>query len=187
MATQTEHITNFEFTMDEPVKDTVIRDVKSIYKKIQHICFHKHDNNNDIIKKWDMWGFLIIYMSLAVIIFLDKEIQDNKKTFAHFSIIFIIGNLLVSLNLSLLNINIYFFQTLCTVSYSLFPMVFSAFVNLFVSSRMIRFLFFIMSTTWSSYNCILVLGKFIKSNKLLISILPICLLQFFLTTLLLIK
>ncbi|KJP85302.1 hypothetical protein AK88_05056 [Plasmodium fragile] len=44
------HITNYEFSMDEPVTDTVIRDAKSIYKKILHICFHQYDDDNTVKK-----------------------------------------------------------------------------------------------------------------------------------------
>ncbi|SCP04792.1 protein YIPF6, putative [Plasmodium ovale] len=186
MAIKGLHLSNYEFTMDEPIKDTVVRDAKSIYRKILHICFHQYNGDNTV-KKWDLWGSFIVYLTLSVVIFLDKEVLEKKNTFAYFFVIFIVGHILVALNLSLLHINIHFFQSVCIISYSLFPLVFSSFVNLLVSCRMLRFLFALLSTVWSSYNCILILAKFIKSNRLLISFFPICLLQFFIATFLLIK
>ncbi|SOV16104.1 conserved Plasmodium membrane protein, unknown function [Plasmodium gaboni] len=179
-------LTNYEFTMDEPVKDTVIRDAKSIYKKILYVCFHQYDDENTI-KKWDLWGSFIVYITLSICIFLDNEIVDKKNTFGYFFVFFFIGHILVSLNLSLLHINISFFQSLCIISYSLFPLILSSFLNLFISTHVIRLLFCLLSIVWSSYNCILILGKFIKSNRLLISFFPICLLQLFLASFLLIK
>ncbi|KAI4838573.1 protein YIPF6 [Plasmodium brasilianum] len=151
MTTQALHIANYEFTMDEPIKDTVIRDAKSIYQKILHICFHQYDGDNTI-KKWDLWGSFIVYISLSVIIFLDKEVQEKKNTFAYFFVIFLVGHILVSLNLSLLHINIHFFQSLCIVNYSLIPLVFSSVMNMFISCRMLRLLFSMLSTVWSSYS-----------------------------------
>ncbi|KMZ99339.1 hypothetical protein PVNG_04597 [Plasmodium vivax North Korean] len=165
--------------MDEPVKDTVIRDAKSIYKKILHICFHQYDDDNTV-KKCNA------YLE-EQIIFLDKEISDKKNTFAYFFFSFIIGHILVSLNLSLLHTNIHFFQLLCIISYAQFPLVFSSVVNLLVPCRMLRFLFSLWSIVWATYNCILILAKFIKKNRLLICFFPICLLQFFVATFLLIK
>ncbi|SCM01410.1 protein YIPF6, putative [Plasmodium chabaudi chabaudi] len=186
MATKTMQYTNYEFTMDEPIQDTLIRDAKSIYKNILQSCFHQYDNDN-IVKKWDLWGSFIVYVTLSIIIFLDKEILDKKNTFAYFFVIFMVGHILVSLNLSLLHIRIHFFQSLCIISYSLFPIVFSSFINIFIPCKMVQLLFSIISTVWSSYNCILILGKFTKNNRLLISFFPICLFQFFIATLLLIK
>ncbi|WBY57114.1 protein YIPF6 [Plasmodium yoelii yoelii] len=50
MTTNTMQYTNYEFTMDEPIQDTLIRDAKSIYKNILQSCFHQYDNDN-IVKK----------------------------------------------------------------------------------------------------------------------------------------
>ncbi|GAB66739.1 hypothetical protein PCYB_095230 [Plasmodium cynomolgi strain B] len=199
MVTTVQHFTNYEFTMDEP-----IRDAKSIYKKILHICFHQYDDDNTVKKCnaylenqlekgvgekyiWDLWGSFIVYITLSIIIFLDKEVSDKKNTFAYFFFSFIVGHILVSLNLSLLHTNIHFFQLLCIISYSQFPLVFSSVVNLLVPCRMLRLLFSLWSIVWSTYNCILILAKFIKKNRLLICFFPICLLQFFVATFLLVK
>ncbi|GAW81229.1 hypothetical protein PGO_094300 [Plasmodium gonderi] len=211
MDTTVVHLGNYEFVMDEPVKDTVVRDAKSIYKKILHICFHQYDDDNTL-KKWDLWGSFIVYITLSIIIFLDNEVSDKKNTFAFFFFFFMVGHILVSLNLSLLHTKIishfpiymillvhlytyltfhlqfrHFFQLFCIISYSQFPLVFSAFVNLFISCRMIRLLFSICAVIWSTYNCILILTKFIKKNRFGICFFPICLLQFFVATFLLIK
>ncbi|CRH00339.1 conserved Plasmodium membrane protein, unknown function [Plasmodium relictum] len=186
MAMNAARLVNYEFTMDEPVKDTMIRDAKNIYKKILYVCFHQYDDDNTI-KNWDLWGSFIVYISLSITIFLDEEVIDKKNTFAYFFVFFIIGHILVSFNLSLLHINRQFFQSLCIISYSLFPFVFSSFVNLFISSPSLRLLFSLFSVVWSSYNCILILAKFIKKNRILISFFPICLLHAFIATFLLIK
>lgn len=178
--------TNFEFSMDEPVKDTVIRDAKNIYNKIRYICFHQYDDVNTI-KKWDLWGTFAVYLTLSIMIFLNDEIADKKDIFAYFFAFFFLGHLLVSLNLSLLNINIHFFQSLCVISYSMFPLVFSTFINLFISSPALRFIFSVFSIVWSSYNCILILTKYLQKNKLLISFFPICLLHFLMAAFLFLK
>ncbi|EDL45853.1 hypothetical protein PVIIG_04463 [Plasmodium vivax India VII] len=67
MVATVSHFTNYEFTMDEPVKDTVIRDAKSIYKKILHICFHQYDDDNTV-KKCNAY----------------LEEQLERSTFVHF-------------------------------------------------------------------------------------------------------
>ncbi|KEG02397.1 hypothetical protein YYE_03136 [Plasmodium vinckei vinckei] len=56
--------TNYEFTMDEPIQDTLIRDAKSIYKNILQSCFHQYDNDN-IVKKCNkkgIYGDLLLFM-----------------------------------------------------------------------------------------------------------------------------
>eukprot|EP00366_Plasmodium_knowlesi_P001973 XP_002259470.1 hypothetical protein, conserved in Plasmodium species [Plasmodium knowlesi strain H] len=180
------HFTNYEFTMDEPVKDTVIRDVKSVYKKILHICFHQYDDDNTV-KKWDLWGSFIVYITLSIIIFLDKEISDKKNTFAYFFFSFILGHILTYACFPFHRQCRHFFQILCIISYAQFPLVFSSIVNLLVPCQMLRLLFSLWSIVWSTYNCILILAKFIKKNRMLICFVPICLLQFFVATFFLIK
>ncbi|ETB57436.1 hypothetical protein, variant 2 [Plasmodium yoelii 17X] len=44
---------------------TQIRDAKSIYKNILQSCFHQYDNDN-IVKKWDLWGSFIVYVTLSM-------------------------------------------------------------------------------------------------------------------------
>lgn len=51
-------------TLNEPIKDTLLRDCRMIFVKVKHVMLPYKTQESDL-KKWDLWGPLIFCMLLA--------------------------------------------------------------------------------------------------------------------------
>ncbi|XP_034943614.1 protein YIPF6 [Chelonus insularis] len=109
-------------TLDEPVKDTILRDLKIVGKKFHHVINPKEKKS--LLKEWDLWGPLLLCTFLAMILqgHSDKEVSnDGGPEFAEVFVIVWNGSIVVTLNSKLLGGNISFFQNICVLGYCLLP------------------------------------------------------------------
>eukprot|EP00729_Bicosta_minor_P018712 gene18712-10481_t len=65
-----------EDTLDEPVYETIMRDVRSIGQKFYHVMLPH--TNKQLLRDWDLWGPLAITMSLAIM--LRHSAQEGQQT-----------------------------------------------------------------------------------------------------------
>lgn len=80
------------------------------------------------LKDWDLWGPLILCLALAVILSIKAPTDQASLVFAAvFSSVWV-GGTVVTINAQLLGGTISFFQSLCVIGYSIFPMVIVAYV-----------------------------------------------------------
>ncbi|GFV38076.1 protein YIPF6 [Trichonephila clavipes] len=106
-------------TLDEPVKDTILRDLKAVGNKFYHVLYPKQ--KKALLKDWDLWGPLILCVFLAST--LQNESADNINEgglqFAEIFFIVWFGAVVVTINSKLLGGNISFFQSVCVLGYCL--------------------------------------------------------------------
>ncbi|KAI3383370.1 hypothetical protein SNEBB_009005 [Seison nebaliae] len=122
---RTELIAGQDFdTIDEPIKATIMRDIRAIGQKITHVIFPR--SNSTLLRDWDLWGplFICIILSLLLKGYSDSHVDGNGnrlKTigtapeFAQIFLLIIIGSFTVTLNTSLLGGSISFFQSVCAL------------------------------------------------------------------------
>eukprot|EP01047_Picozoa_sp_COSAG01_P116065 COSAG01_NODE_44732_length_416_cov_0.671924_1_plen_110_part_01 len=83
-----------------------------------------HDGGKGNIKKWDLWGPLVICMLLAILLSIWSPADQAATVFcAVFGIIWV-GAAVVTLNAQLLEGRISFFQSVCVLGYCVFPLCF---------------------------------------------------------------
>ncbi|CAB3365047.1 Hypothetical predicted protein [Cloeon dipterum] len=116
---------NLEFnTLDEPIKTTVMRDLKAVGVKFQSVLYPKEKKS--LLKEWDLWGPLLLCTFMAMILqgsSDDINHNDGGPEFAEVFVIVWIGAMVVTLNSKLLGGNISFFQSVCVLGYCLLPTV----------------------------------------------------------------
>ena len=115
-------------TLDEPIRDTIWRDVSAVGLKFKHVLYPVEKTS--LLKEWDLWGPLILCTFMATI--LQSHIDDDKPSHQHegdggpeFAEVFVIvwvGALVVTLNTKLLGGHISFFQSVCVLGYCLLPL-----------------------------------------------------------------
>ena len=113
-------------TIDEPIRDTIMRDVNSIKKKFAFILYPSEGSVAGLSRDWDLWGPFILCLLLSVI--LATQAGENQKGYV-FALVYIFvfaGSALVTLNALLLKGNVSFFQTVCVLGYCILPMAISA-------------------------------------------------------------
>lgn len=53
-------------TLDEPVKDTILRDVRAVGNKFIHVLYPKR--SSALLRDWDLWGPLLLCVTLALLL-----------------------------------------------------------------------------------------------------------------------
>jgi len=144
-------------TIDEPVRETIMRDVKAVVSKLKVVMLpldrtptlgdfgysgvsqtdeegaepEMSENARIVIqqlKDWDLWGPLLVCLILAVLLSFRAPTDQSSLVFAAvFSGVWL-GSAVVTINAQLLGGTISFFQSVCVLGYCIFPMACAAFV-----------------------------------------------------------
>lgn len=53
-------------TLDEPVKETILRDLRAVGTKFVHVLYPKR--SSALLRDWDLWGPLLLCVTLALLL-----------------------------------------------------------------------------------------------------------------------
>lgn len=109
-------------TLDEPVKDTILRDLRAVGTKFVHVLYPKR--SSALLRDWDLWGPLLLCVTLALLLqggAADSHDQGGPQ-FAEVFVIIWFGSIIITLNSKLLGGTISFFQSLCVLGYCIMPL-----------------------------------------------------------------
>uniref|UniRef100_A0A6B2EET4 Protein YIPF n=1 Tax=Phlebotomus kandelakii TaxID=1109342 RepID=A0A6B2EET4_9DIPT len=172
-------------TLDEPIKDTILRDFRAVGVKFFHVLYPKEKST--LLKDWDLWGPLVLCTFMATILHgsADSESEGGPE-FAQVFVIVWIGAMIVTLNSKLLGGNISFFQSVCVLGYCLTPVAVSLIVCqvILLASVQTKLLFFIRLLTtiggfvWATYASFIFLGDSQPANRKPLAVYPIFLFYF---------
>lgn len=116
-------------TLDEPVIETIKRDLNTIKEKLHYVMLPKARQDKGAgLRKWDLWGPLFLCLCLSCILALQSSKEQAGRAFALVFILIWVGSAVVTLNALLLKGKISFFQSVCVLGYCIFPLVISAFL-----------------------------------------------------------
>jgi len=173
-------------TLDEPVKETVLRDLRAVGTKFFHVLYPKQ--KEVLLKNWDLWGPLILCVFLSAM--LSKEGLDDENGGLQFAEVFFIvwiGAVVVTMNSKLLGGNISFFQSVCVLGYCLLPQTISLIICAFLNGVFNSSLFlFIIKTliamaglVWAIWGAYSFLCHCVPAKKQGLALLPVFLFYFF--------
>jgi protein YIPF6 len=108
-------------TLDEPVTETIMRDVRMVGSKMMCVLNPQKANINTL-KDWDLWGPLILCLTLATLLSWFAPPEQKSLVFASVFVIIWCGAAVVTVNALLLGGNISFFQSVCVLGYCIFPL-----------------------------------------------------------------
>lgn len=99
-------------TLDEPIKETIRRDLVAVGSKFYHVLVPK--DSKSLLKDWDLWGPLILCTFMATVLQghdtdSDSKDGDGGPQFAEVFVIVWVGAMIVTLNTKLLGGHISFF------------------------------------------------------------------------------
>ena len=146
-------------TLDEPISTTIKRDLFLIFTKIKFVVnpFGKKKDKNYYIRKWDLWGPLLLNILLACT--LAVKSQQKSQIIILVFVIFWFGGILVYLNANFLGMKTSIFQLLCLFGYCQFPLNLSAIISLILRlSNFPRLILVGLTCVWSVYAS----GDFLK-------------------------
>ncbi|XP_030763620.1 protein YIPF6 [Sitophilus oryzae] len=173
-------------TLDEPIKDTIMRDVKAVGIKFGHVLFPKEKKT--LLKEWDLWGPLMLCTFMAMVLqgsSLSDHTSEGGPEFAEVFVIVWIGSMIVTLNSKLLGGNISFFQSVCVLGYCLLPttiaLIACRIILLVKQTYLMFFIRFGVSMAgfaWATYASMIFLGDSQKPGRKLLAVYPIGLFYF---------
>ncbi|XP_048775827.1 protein YIPF6-like [Ostrea edulis] len=178
-------------TLDEPVRETIMRDLRAIGVKFWHVLYPKQSKT--LLKEWDLWGPLILCVFMAIM--LQGSSTDSKSSkdsendggpqFAEVFVIFWVGAVVVTLNTKLLGGNISFFQSICVLGYCVCPLTVALIVCriILVASQstvlfIVRFVVVVAAFGWSTFASTAFLADSQPSHRKALAIYPIFLFYF---------
>ncbi|XP_029050447.1 protein YIPF6 [Osmia bicornis bicornis] len=174
-------------TLDEPIKDTILRDVCAVGKKFYHVLYPKEKKS--LLKEWDLWGPLVLctFMAMTLQGSSDRanDANDGGPEFTQVFVIVWIGSMIVTLNSKLLGGNISFFQSICVLGYCLLPTAIALIlcrIILMVEQTTflfsLRFIISIIGFIWATYASMVFLGDSQPAGRKALAVYPIFLFYF---------
>ncbi|KAM4696516.1 protein YIPF6 [Rhinophrynus dorsalis] len=172
-------------TLDEPVKETIMRDLKAVGKKFLHVLYPK--KSTALLRDWDLWGPLVLCVSLALM--LQGGTADSKDNggpqFAEVFVIVWFGAVVITLNSKLLGGTISFFQSLCVLGYCILPLTVAMLMCrllLLLSNKTAGFIIRLVVVTamfaWSTFASTAFLADSQPPNRRALAVYPIFLFYF---------
>lgn len=161
-------------TLDEPVMDTIMRDLRSIGTKFKYVMLpqSRRDKGRGL-KDWDLWGPLILCLALGIM--LSSQASNEQAGFA-FALVFIIvwvGSGIVTLNALLLRGQISFFQSVCVLGYCICPLVMAAFCSLMLQIIWLKVLFVVGGFTWSTGASVGFMEELVPNDRKALGVYPV--------------
>ncbi|KAF3899501.1 hypothetical protein GTR04_0796 [Trichophyton interdigitale] len=100
------------------------------------------------LRNWDLWGPLIFCLLLSMFLSMGKGDQSSLVFSGVFCIVWI-GEAVVTLQIKLLGGNISFFQSVCLIGYTLFPLVIAALLSALNIPTIARIPVYLVLVAWS--------------------------------------
>merc|ERR1719384_1052577 len=139
-------------TLDEPVRDTIMRDLRSIGVKLGYVMLPRaRADKAHGLKQWDLWGPLFLCLMLGIMLSLQAD--NSEQAGLAFGLVFVIvwlGSGVVTLNALLLKGRISFFQSVCVLGYCVAPLVIAAFIALPLKVMWLKVVMVIIGFTWAT-------------------------------------
>ncbi|KAM0789906.1 hypothetical protein ACM66B_006747 [Microbotryomycetes sp. NB124-2] len=165
-------------TLDEPVSETIMRDLRAIGVKIVQVLHPTADNA--VLRDWDLWGPLMFCLTLAILLSMEADSEQSLPIFTGVFVIIWLGSSVVTLNAKLLGGKVSFFQSLCVLGYCIFPLDIAAVISLFIKLLWIRIPVCAAALAWSIWASVNFLGGTNLGDRSFLALYPLCLLYFLL-------
>lgn len=174
-------------TLDEPVKDTILRDLKAVGIKFYHVLYPK--KKKALLKDWDLWGPLILCVFLAGVLQGSENLNnanDGGLQFAEVFLIVWLGAVIVTMNCKLLGGHISCFQSVCVLGYCLLapslallmcmliPLMFGSSLAVFI----IKFIVTMLGCAWATIASTVFLEDYQPPRRKALVVFPIFLFYF---------
>ncbi|KAH8053345.1 hypothetical protein JL722_9570 [Aureococcus anophagefferens] len=149
-----------ETTLDEPVRETIMRDLREVGAKLKLVILPRVSQEGvlDRLKEWDLWG-------------------PSRSRFAAVFVVVWVGAAIVTLNAQLLGGRISFFQSVCILGYSIFPLNVGALLCLVLhpvtKSLLLRALVVGVCFAWSTRVSVVFFGEIIEAKRRALAIYPV--------------
>mmetsp|Transcript_64643 Transcript_64643/g.114986 ORF Transcript_64643/g.114986 Transcript_64643/m.114986 type:complete len:213 (+) Transcript_64643:80-718(+) len=168
-------LTQGRCTLDEPVTETIMRDLRSIGTKMKYVMIPRdREDNASGLREWDLWGPLVLCLALGIM--LSAQAEDSNQASLAFGLVFIIvwvGSGIVTLNAVLLKGKISFFQSVCVLGYCIAPLVLAAFLSLLLQMIWLKVIFVIVGFSWATRASVGFMKELVPEDRKALGVYPV--------------
>ncbi len=159
-------------TLDEPVAETIMRDLRMVGNKM--LCvLNPRKANIQTLKDWDLGGPLILCLMLATLLSWFAPYEQKSLVFASVFVIIWCGAAVVTVNALLLGGNISFFQSVCVLGYCIFPLNIASIICLVSDNILWRALVVGVCFFWSTGASLGFMGELVPPNRKALAVYPL--------------
>jgi len=159
-------------TLDEPVSQTIMRDVRMVANKMMCVL-NPRKANIQTLKDWDLWGPLILCLMLATLLSWFAPHEQKSLVFASVFVIIWCGAAVVTVNALLLGGNISFFQSVCVLGYCIFPLNIASIICLVGGHIAWRSIVVAVCFFWSTGASLGFMGELVPPNRKALAVYPL--------------
>jgi len=162
-------------TLDEPVSETLLRDLRAIGVKLRCVLVPSGNNESTLkeLRNWDLWGPLLLCMFLSIFLSFGAPSGQSSLVFgAVFSIVWV-GAAVVSVNAQLLGGNISFFQSVCVLGYCLFPINIAAVLCWAWGNTVWKTVVVAVSFAWATRASVLFMSQMVEDKRKVLAAYPV--------------
>ncbi|KAF5391621.1 hypothetical protein D9757_002407 [Collybiopsis confluens] len=175
-------------TLDEPVSQTIARDLLSIYSKLIQVVYPRRSGGREVLRDWDLWGPFILCLLLGIMLSLNAPPSQSLNVFTTVIVICSLGALVVTVQAKLLGGRVSFFQGLCVLGYCIAPLDIAALISCFVRVIYVRAPIALLAWAWCIWASVNFLdGTKIEPQRILLAVYPLLLFYFILAWMILIQ
>lgn len=161
-------------TLDEPVMDTIMRDLRSITDKLKFVLMPSQVQDRSRLKEWDLWGPLLLCLTLGMIIAVQAPSSEQASyAFADVFVIVWLGSSVVTLNALVLRGKVSFFLTVCVLGYCLSPLVIAAFLAMVFRVSWLKLVLVVVGFGWASKASVGFMEELVPEDKRLLGLYPV--------------
>lgn len=164
-------------TLQEPVIDTIMRDVRSIGEKLMYVLMPiQAADRGQKLKDWDLWGPLMLCLGLGLILAVQADGQEQASyAFADVFVTIWVGSAVVTFNALLLQGKVSFFQTVCVLGYCIFPLVIAAFLAMLLQVRWLKAVLVAIGLAWAAKASAGFVSELVPTERKLLGLYPVML------------
>lgn len=163
-------------TLEEPVRDTIMRDLRSIGNKLYYVMLPKSRSESGAgLKQWDLWGPLLLCLTLSVILWKQAATEQKKLVFTLVFVLVWTGSGVVTANAVLLGGKISFFQSVCVLGYCLFPLDLAALVCALIPAAFafVRPIIVIIALHWATGASVAFMSEMVQEDRKALAVYPV--------------
>ncbi|SMQ50957.1 unnamed protein product [Zymoseptoria tritici ST99CH_3D7] len=126
------------------------------------------------LRDWDLWGPLLFCLLLSFLLSLNARDDQRSMVFSGVFAMIWIGEAVVTLQIKLLGGNISFFQSVCIIGYTLFPMVIASLLSALRVPTIVRIPVYSVLGLWSLAAGVSILGgSGVVKNRVSLAVYPL--------------
>jgi protein YIPF6 len=149
-----------------------------------------HATASSYLPSWDLWGPLFICLTLGILLSMKAPTNQAALTFAAVFLSIWVGSTVVTINAQLLGGTISFFQSVCVLGYSVFPLMIAALIIgclklVFITWLWVHLIVVVIGCLWALRISSVFISLYVRHERRALALYPVVFFYTFLAWLIL--